>query len=63
LELSRNGLKRRERKLYDGRDESDFLEPLDLVIEHGATPADELLKLYHGIWGGSVDPSFELLAY
>jgi glutamate--cysteine ligase len=63
LALSRNGLKRRERKLYDGRDESDFLEPLDLVVERGTTPAEELLKLYHGIWGGSVDPSFELLAY
>jgi glutamate--cysteine ligase len=63
LALSRNGLKRRERKLYDGRDESDFLEPLDLIVERGATPADELLKLYHGIWGGSVDPAFELLAY
>lgn len=63
LELSRNGLRRREHKLYDGRDESDFLDPLDLVVERGATPAEELLKLYHGIWGGSVDPAFELLAY
>ena len=63
LALSRNGLVRRERKLYDGRDESDFLEPLDEVVERGTTPAEELLKLYRGIWGGSVDPAFELLAY
>jgi glutamate--cysteine ligase len=63
LALSRNGLVRRERKLYDGRDESDFLEPLDLVVERGTTPAEELLSLYRGIWGGSVDPAFELLAY
>jgi glutamate--cysteine ligase len=61
--LSRDGLKRRKRLLYDGRDESDFLEPLDTIIERGATPADELLQLYSGIWGGSVDPVFELLAY
>ncbi|MBX3519469.1 MAG: glutamate--cysteine ligase [Xanthobacteraceae bacterium] len=63
LALSRNGLKRRERKLYDGRDESDFLEPLDEIIERGKTPAEELLALYRGVWGGSVDPAFELLAY
>lgn len=63
LALSRNGLKRRERKLYDGRDESDFLDPLDEIVERGTTPAEELLKLYRGIWGGSVDPAFELLAY
>jgi glutamate--cysteine ligase len=63
LALSRNGLERRERKLYDGRDESDFLEPLEEIIERGKTPAEELLALYRGIWGGSVDPAFELLAY
>jgi len=63
LVLSRNGLKKRERKLYDGRDETIYLEPLDLVVERGSTPAEELLKLYHGLWGGSVEPAFELLAY
>jgi glutamate--cysteine ligase len=63
LALSRTGLVRRKRQLYDGRDESDFLEPLDLVVDRGTTPAEELLKLYHGIWGESVDPAFELLAY
>jgi glutamate--cysteine ligase len=61
--LSRDGLKRRKRLLYDGRDESDFLEPLDTIIERGKTPAEELLELYRGVWGGSVDPAFELLAY
>lgn len=63
LALSRSGLKKRGRKLYDGRDESIYLEPLDLVVERGSTPAEELLKLYRGPWGGSVEPAFELLAY
>ncbi len=63
VNLSRSGLQRRGHKLYDGRDESDFLEPLDLILERGATPAEELLTLYNGIWGRSVDPAFELLAY
>ena len=63
LALSRNGLVRRKRQLYDGRDESDFLEPLETIVERGTTPAEELLKLYHSTWGESVDPAFELLAY
>ncbi len=63
LSLARAGLKRREHKLYDGRDESDFLDPLDEIVERGMTPAEELLKLYHGKWEGSVDPAFEMLAY
>jgi glutamate--cysteine ligase len=63
LALSRDGLVRRKRQLYDGRDESDFLDPLDLIVERGATPAEDLLALYRGEWGGSVDPVFERLAY
>jgi glutamate--cysteine ligase len=63
LALSRSGLVRRKRQLYDGRDESDFLDPLDLIVERGATPAEDLLALYRGEWGGSVDPVFERLAY
>ncbi len=63
LALSRNGLTRRARRLYDGRDESFFLDPLDEIVERGTTSAEELLKLYRGIWGGSVEPAFELLAY
>jgi glutamate--cysteine ligase len=63
LALSRSGLVRRKRQLYDGRDESDFLDPLDLLVERGATPAEDLLALYRGEWGGSVDPVFERLAY
>jgi glutamate--cysteine ligase len=63
LALSRDGLVRRKHQLYDGRDESDFLDPLDLLVERGTTPAEDLLALYRGEWGGSVDPVFERLAY
>jgi glutamate--cysteine ligase len=63
LVLARNGLKRRAHKIYDGRDESDFLDTLDEIVERGMTPAEELLKLYHGAWNGSVDPAYKLLAY
>jgi glutamate--cysteine ligase len=61
--LAHGGLKRRARTLYDGRDESDFLEPLDTILERGKTPAEELLDHYRGLWRGLVDPVFELLAY
>jgi glutamate--cysteine ligase len=63
LLLSRNGLVRRKRRLYDGRDESDFLEPLETSVERGTTPAEDLLALYRSTWNGSVDPAFKLLAY
>ena len=57
LEISRGGLERR------GHDEAAFLKSLQLIAESGKTPADALLELYEGRWGGSVDPIYDELAY
>jgi glutamate--cysteine ligase len=61
--LARQGLARRKQLLFDGRDETTYLEPLDDVVERGTTPAEDLLALYGGAWNGSVTPVFEALAY
>ncbi len=63
LNFSRVGLTQRMQLNFMNHDEGQFLDPLDEIAESGETPADELLKLFHGEWKGSVDPVFNLLAY
>jgi glutamate--cysteine ligase len=63
LALSRAGLKRRGRLDPYGADETRYLVPLETFVEHGRTPAEELLEKFHGPWGGSVDPVFKEYAY
>ncbi len=41
-----------------GQNESHFLEPLDVILDSGKTPAQGLLEAYYGEWGESVDPLF-----
>lgn len=63
LELARNGLRNRKRLNAAGDDETGFLEPLHATVESGRTPADTLLELYNGEWGGSMEPLFRTRAY
>jgi len=61
--IARDGLKRRAR--YNGAllDETVFLATLEEIADSGLTPADRLLELFHGPWGGDVRPVFDHLAY
>jgi len=61
--IARDGLKRRDMRDSQGRDETRFLDTLDESLSAGKTPADLLLERYHGAWGGSVDPVFVEDAY
>jgi glutamate--cysteine ligase len=63
LTIARAGLKSRAKRDTWGDDEAHFLDTLFAIAETGESPAHELLELYHGRWGGSVDPAFEELAY
>ena len=63
LELSRQGLKRRNRQDGAGADETIYLRSIQDTLDKGQTPAEELLAKYHGEWGGSVDPVFTEYAY
>lgn len=63
LALARAGLTRRNRVDAYGADETRYLKPLDECAERGETPAEELLRKFHGPWRGSVDPVFDEYAY
>ena len=63
LEISAHGLARRARLNRHGADESIYLEPMMEFVEAGMTPAERKLELFHGPWGGSVDPVFAEFAY
>jgi glutamate--cysteine ligase len=63
LALSRAGLTRRRRFDPYGADETRYLKPLDEFAERGETPAEEMLRKFHGPWGGVVDPVFAEYAY
>src|SRR5215212_3517971 len=59
LALAEQGLVRRKKLDKNGRDESDYLRPLQEIVERGITPAEELLEKYRGPWKGSVEPIFD----
>jgi glutamate--cysteine ligase len=63
VNISRAGLKARNRLNGEGVDESVFLAPLDEVLAKKATLAEDLLALYHGRWNGSVEPVFQEYQY
>jgi glutamate--cysteine ligase len=63
LTLSHAGLKRRDRRDREGRDETLYLEALGDIVRRGYTPAEELLQKFHGPWRGSVEPIFTEYAY
>lgn len=63
LEIAQAGLARRARRNRHEADESIFLEPLLETALTNQTPAERKLALFHGPWGGSVDPVFRQFAY
>jgi glutamate--cysteine ligase len=63
LRIAAHGLKRRARLNASGADEGIFLQPLIEIVEANQTPAERKLELFHGAWGGSVDPVFREFAY
>ena len=63
LDISRQGLSRRERLNAHGENESLFLDEIQEIADSGVTPAETLLDSYYKEWGEDVDPVFEKLAY
>jgi glutamate--cysteine ligase len=62
LALSDEGLRRRARADISP-DETGFLKALHEIVDRGTTPAEELLKAYHGRWQGNIDRIFEEQSY
>ena len=63
LAISRAGLAGRAILDSKGRDETQYLEPLDVIAESGQTPAEGLLEAFHGDWGGNIDALFKDCMY
>ena len=63
LKLARAGLARRKRFDAFGADETQYLLPLDKLVDRGETPAEELLRKFRETWGGAVDPVYTEYAY
>jgi glutamate--cysteine ligase len=61
--IAKAGLKARAHFNGGMIDETTFLTGLEEIADSGLTPADRLLELYHGPWGGKVEPVFDYLAY
>lgn len=59
LAIAHAGLKRRAYRDADGQDETKHLAYAEEIAASGRTPAERLLELYHGAWGGSVLPAFK----
>ena len=55
--------KRRRRLDSNGRDETQYLQPIQEIVSSGMTAAEQLLEKFEGPWGGSVAPVFEEFAY
>lgn len=54
LDIARAGLAARGRLNAAGDNETGYLLPLDEIVASGKTPAERLLDLYHGAWGGDL---------
>jgi len=63
--ISESGLKARAMPGAGGLvpDETHFLNALKESLESGKVPADELLDLYNGEWGGDIDRIYGAFSY
>ncbi|MGE3710533.1 MAG: glutamate--cysteine ligase [Hyphomicrobiaceae bacterium] len=63
LDIARRGLANRGCIDAAGRDEQQYLEPLDEIVESGRTAADDILERFEGRWWHQADPVFESYAF
>ncbi len=63
IDIARAGLTARNRLDRFGDSEAHFLNAVETILEDGRTPAEELLALYDGEWGGDIDRVFSDCAY
>jgi len=63
IEISRTGLKNRNRLDRFGDDEVHFLNAVETILEDGRSPSEELLELYESDWNGDIDRIFTDCAY
>ncbi|TCM17316.1 glutamate--cysteine ligase [Novosphingobium sp. PhB165] len=63
LNISRSGLAARNRLNAGGDNETGYLEPLAEIVASGKVPAQRLLDLYNGEWGGDLSKIYALKSF
>jgi glutamate--cysteine ligase len=63
LDISRAGLAARGRLNASGDNETGYLEPLAEIVASGKVPAQKLLDLYHGEWGGDLSKIYGVKSF
>jgi glutamate--cysteine ligase len=63
LQMAHAGLTRLNVVGADGRDETQYLEPLEEIVESGKTQADRLLDRYESAWNHRLEPLFAEFGY
>ncbi|KQM22101.1 glutamate--cysteine ligase [Novosphingobium sp. Leaf2] len=63
VEISRSGLAARGCLNAAGENETGYLEPLAEIAASGRVPAQRLLDLYHGEWGGDISRIYEAKSF
>ncbi len=59
VKISQAGLRARARRDGSGADETHFLAPVQDVLDRDESPADRMLALYRGEWGGDLDRVYQ----
>ena len=63
LGIARSGLSARARLNESGDNETGYLAELFDIVESGRVPAQRLLDLYHGEWGGDLSRVYEAKSF
>ena len=63
LDIAHRGLAARQRLNAAGDDETGFLDPLREIVASGKVPAQRLLDLYHGEWGGDITRVYGAMSF
>jgi glutamate--cysteine ligase len=63
VDISRQGLAARGRLDSSGNNETGYLEPLAEIVKTGKVPAQKLLDLYNGEWGGDLSKIYAVKSF
>ena len=63
LKISRLGLEKRNIRSSCGKDESLFLETLQIIADTDVTPAERKLGKYHSVWNKDLKYLYEIMKY
>ncbi|EJL24145.1 glutamate--cysteine ligase [Novosphingobium sp. AP12] len=63
VDISRSGLAARGKLNASGENETGYLEPLAEIVKTGKVPAQRLLDLYNGEWGGDLSRIYAVKSF